>query len=221
MNEATLGLKNPYPAINFERAYEYLKQLKARSTNKDAFGRKELLDALGFNEKNVIGHNVIGSLSHYRLIWRDDIKIRKGGSATYRITSTASRLLQAETSPETWKTLAVEAATAPELFRFVSSKYPEEALPTSLKTELITKYNRVGDKNVNAIISRYEQSLSFVELKYKELQKHKEGGEMIDLEKDGHGKDKTISVNLGDGITMTLPEPVLADILRRHLASKS
>lgn len=199
-------LKNPYPGIDFQRAYEYLLKIKKQFPSRNIFERKELLErGLGFPENHGTGHNVVGSLAHYGLVWRETTK----NQTCYRVTSTALQLLAAEEDHDKWKIFALEAATSPVVFDFLFSKYNGQ-LPLGVDDLLIRKYPEVTSKNVGAIIYRYKVSLKFVEA-------------------DGSTNttatatevevitDKIHKIDMGNGIIMSIPEKTLREIIKTSL----
>lgn len=151
-------LKNPYPAIDLRRAYNYLLKLTDTFPGKNTFGRKELLEGMGFQEKNGTGHNVVGALSHFGLLRRETLK----NITTYNMTQDAIELLKPETDKERWRQLAHKAAVNPILFRYLALEFSDN-LPVGLEGRLIRKFKEVNAKNVKAIIYRYKESLKFVD----------------------------------------------------------
>jgi hypothetical protein len=198
-------LKNPYPAIDFEKAYIYLLGIRKAFPRKNKFGRKELLeDGLGFSKNNGSGHNVVGALGHYNLIRREGSK----SQTSYNITPEADRLLSYEDKPDEWVEFALKLSMSPVLFEYLYSKYPDGNLPVGVDTALVKKYQEVNDKNVGAIIRRYRGSLNFVRSKLPEKTvKNPENNDSI---------GKTFEVNMGDGMIMSIPESTLVDILKNH-----
>jgi len=199
-------LKNPYPAIDFEKAYGYLLGVREKFPERSKFSRKELLEeGLGFPENNGAGHNVVGALAHFNLIHREGSKDR----ISYNITPEADRLLNYEDKPIKWAEFAIKAATSPILFTYLYSKYPDGNLPVGVDAALIKRYREVNDKNVGAIIRRYQTSLRFVRSKTPSSNANtpREVSERT---------EKTFEVNMGGGIVMSIPESTLVSILKTH-----
>lgn len=200
-------LKNPYPAIDLRRAYDYLSKIREKLPQQDAFGRKELLEGLGFSEKNGTGHNVVGALSHYGLLYRETNK----NSTTYKITHEALDLLSAETDLERWTRLAQRSAVHPKLFHFLATEYPDNKLPVGLENRLIRRYVEVTPKNVSAIIYRYKESLKFVEAGPRPEEPpvhHRDEGEDFNQHSKAELMDFPFPLSDGTLVTINMPKVI-------------
>jgi hypothetical protein len=213
-------LRNPYPSIDFEKAYEYLNELIRKFPNKSVFDRQELLEeGLGFAEKNSAGHNVVGSLIHYGLIERSrSNRIGQKGSSDYIVTQPAYELLASEQDIEKWQRLASNHICMPELFGYINLKYPNTLPPRDVFSFLNRKFNSVDPKKLRAAIERYNRNFNFIKNPRITTSGNEPMMEQKAIQKPNYALSGDVDIDLGSGISVRIPQLLLAKIVKDHLS---
>jgi hypothetical protein len=209
-------LRNPFPSIDLEKAYEYLARILEKFPGVTDFQRNQLLvEALRFPENSGTGHNAIGALSHYGLL----VRLGSKENIIYHLTDEAKKLHFSH-STKAWRDQAMKAATNPILFGFLYSQYGDKELPHSIRTTLIKKYKEVNNNNIGAILSRYKKSIEFAqntEIIIDETQ--------VDQTKiqDNILTKKLVSekidIEVGNGVTISIPKDKLIEIIKTYYLS--
>lgn len=197
------NLRTPYPRISFERAYGYLLKIRHEYPNTDALSREEMVTALGLSPTSGTTHTALGALSHYGLARK--VGVQK--NLRYQLTDLAFSLVESD-GTDKWRSLAIEAVSFPEAFEYLYSYGKVGNLPTNIEALLVNNYKEINKKNVKEILNYYYDSLAFIE-RYTPLKPS------ITIE------PKQYEVSLGNGVTVSVTEEVMATALKNYLKDYS
>jgi hypothetical protein len=157
---ALLAMRNPYPSIDFQEAYEWAAKLKDHMDPAVAVDRALLKSMLGLPASSGTSDNIIGSLVHFGLISRPT-------KSSYSLSDLAIQLHDVHFKSDEWKALALKSINTPELYKYLYERYSAD-LPVDIEEKIVeekrSEYRNIGD-NVGRVISDYRTSLEFAEVK--------------------------------------------------------